>query len=265
MAHIISLCNQKGGVGKTTTAVNISAYLAAFGKRVLLVDLDPQGNASSAFVKDKNQLGKTVYDALVHGDDPFDVVKKTRFSNIDILPANSSLAGATIELVGKKNREFLLDELLKKVKKRYDYIIIDLPPSLGLFMINALAASDRVIVPIQCEYYALEGLAELLRTMGLVKKNLKVKNQIMGALLTMYDKTSPLNRAVSKEIHRNFPGYVFQAVIPRNIKLAEAPSFGMSVLHHSPYSHGAKAYRKLTEEIIEILEGHLVKKPALTA
>lgn len=254
MAHIVSFCNQKGGVGKTTSAVNCAAYIAATGRRVLLVDLDPQGNATSAFIADKHKIGSTIYDSLVHDMDPFDVIKKTRLKHLDLFPAHSSLAGATIELVTKKNREFRLRELLKKVEKRYDYIIIDLPPSLGLFLINALAASHKVIIPVQCEYYALEGLAELLRTMDLVTKNLGTQNEILGAVLTMYDRTSSLNRAVAREIRRKFPGYVFETVIPRNTKLAEAPSHGKSIMHYAPYSHGAKAYQKLAEEIIDVIE-----------
>ena len=254
MATVISFCNQKGGVGKTTSVVNLCAYLAAAGRRVLLVDFDPQGNATSAFLKDKNAVGKTVYDALVHDSDPFDIIKKTRLKNLDILPSNSVLTGATIELVSKPKREFRLQQLLKKVDARYDYVIIDLPPSLGLFMVNALTASHKVIVPIQCEYYALEGLGELMRTMQLVTKNLKVRNEILGVLLTMYDRTSALHRAVAQEIRKKFPGYVFEAVIPRNAKLAEAPSHGKSIMHHAPYSHGAKAYQQFAQEFIEIVE-----------
>lgn len=254
MAVTISFCNQKGGVGKTTSAVNLSAYCAARGKRVLLVDFDPQGNATSVFVADKNKLVRTIYDALIREMDPFDIIKKTDFANLDIFPANAALAGATIELTNKKNREFQLRGLLKKVKKRYDYIVIDLPPSLGLFLVNALVSSDYVIVPMQCEYYALEGLAELLRTMGLVNKNLKIKNEILGALLTMYDGTNRLHRAVEKEIKKKFPGYVFEARIPRNVRLAEAPSHAKSILHYAPYSHGGKAYQKFAEEVMELLE-----------
>lgn len=254
MAFSISFCNQKGGVGKTTSAVNVAAFLAASGRSVLLVDCDPQGNATSVFVSDKNKVGSTLYDSLVHDADPCDVIKKTRLRNLDLLPANSGLAGATVELVHKKDREFRLRALLKKVEKRYDYIVIDLPPSLGIFLINALAASHKIIIPVQCEYYALEGLAELLRTMKLAAQNLGVQNDILGAALMMYDRTSALHRAVAKEIQKKFPGYVFETVIPRNVKLAEAPSHGKSIMHYAPYSHGAKAYQKLTKEIIDILE-----------
>ncbi len=254
MARIISFCNQKGGVGKTTSAVNLAAFFAARGRRTLLVDFDPQGNATSAFVRDKNRLTRTVYDALIHGMDPFDIIKKTAFANLDILPANSSLAGATVELVGAKRREYALLELLQKAEKRYDYIIIDLPPSLGLFLVNALVASRYIIVPVQCEYYALEGLGELLRTFTLVSKNLGVRNEILGVLMTLYNRTSSLHRRVAREICKKFPGYVFEAVIPENTKLAEAPSHGTSILHYAPYSHGAKAYQRFAEEVIEMIE-----------
>lgn len=254
MARIISLCNQKGGVGKTTSAVNLAVYLAARGKKVLIVDFDPQANATSAFLGEKQKTGKTVYHALINNDDPFDIIQKTKFQRVDILPSGSLLAGASVELVNKKDREFRLQKVLQKVEKRYDYIVIDLPPSLGLFMVNALVASRYVIITIQCEYYALEGLAELLRTLKLLNKNLKVKNEVLGALLTLYDRTSALHRAVAKEIKKKFPGYVFETIIPRNLKLAEAPSHGKSILHYAPYSHGAKAYQRLAEEVLEILE-----------
>ncbi|MEK7636326.1 MAG: AAA family ATPase [Patescibacteria group bacterium] len=261
MARIISFCNQKGGVGKTTSAVNFAAYSAARGRKTLLVDFDPQGNATSAFFHDKNRLVRSVYDALVHEMDPFDIIKKTKLHNLDLLPSNSALAGATIELVAVKRREYRLLELLQKIEKRYDYIVIDLPPSLGLFLINALVASRYIIIPVQCEYYALEGLAELLRTFTLVSKNLKARNEILGVVLTMYDRTNGLHRAVAKEIKKKFPGYVFETVIPRNIKLAEAPSHTRSILHYAPYSHGAKAYQRFTDEVFELIEiNHKNKK-----
>ena len=252
MATIISLLNQKGGTGKTTTSVNLAVYLVALGKKVLLVDIDPQANATSGLGIDRRALPKNIYHTLVLDTPPEAAIKKTRLLNLEIMPASSDLAGASIELVGAKRREFRLRDMLKKISARYDYIMIDPPPSLGLLTLNALTASDKVIIPVQCEYYAMEGLAELLRTIQMVKKNLKAKVEVGGVLLTMFDKTSRLHRAVAKEIRKKFPGHVFEAVIPRNISLAEAPSFGKSIMHYDPYSHGAKAYRQLAEELLKM-------------
>lgn len=252
MAIIISFLNQKGGTGKTTTSVNLSSYLVAFGKRVLLVDIDPQANATSGLGFDKRTAAKNLYHALVLECEPDAIIKKTRLLNLDIVPASADLAGAAVELVSMRRREFRLRDLLKKVYKYYDYIVIDPPPSLGLLTLNALTASDKVIIPVQCEYYAMEGLAELLKTIQLVRKNLKSRVEIGGVLLTMFDKTSRLHRAVAKEIRKNFPGRVFDTVIPRNVSLAEAPSFGKPILQYDPYSHGAKAYRQLAEEILKL-------------
>lgn len=254
MARIISLCNQKGGVGKSTSAQNLSVFLAALGKRVLLVDIDPQANATSGMGVNPRRLEKSVYHPLIGKMSVEDVIKKTGILNVDLLPASSALAGAAVELVDMRGREYKLKEILEPIRRKYDFIIIDSPPSLGLLTINALTAAGKVIIPVQCEYYALEGLADLLRTIQLVNTNLKTKIAVFGALLTMYDRKSRLHRAVAKEIRRKFPGYVFDAVIPRNVSLAEAPSFGKTILHYAPYSHGAKAYRQLAEEILR-LEG----------
>lgn len=252
MARIISICNQKGGTGKTTTSVNLSVFLAALGKRVLLVDMDSQANATSGIGLNPRRLEKSIYHALIGKVTIGDAVRKTPVLSVDILPASSDLAGAAIELVDIKNREFKLKEVLREVSKKYDYIVIDSPPSLGLLTINALTAAERTIIPVQCEYYALEGLADLLRTVKLINTNLKAKTAIMGTVLTMFDRKSRLHRAVAKEIRRKFPGYVFNAVIPRNVSLAEAPSFGKTILQYDPYSHGAKAYRQLAEEILRL-------------
>lgn len=254
MSRIISFCNQKGGVGKTTTAMNTAAYLVAYGKTVLLVDADPQANATSGVGFSPQELKQTVYDALIFDANPKLIVKRTRVLGLDILPSSPDLAGANVELVKMQAREFRLKEVLKKVAYDYDYIIIDSPPSLGLLTINALVASHKVIIPVQCEYYSLEGLADLLKTIALINKNLKVNVAVMGTLFTMYDRKSRLNRAVEKEIRRKFPGYVFDAMIPRNISLAESPSFGKTILQYSPYSHGAKAYRRLAGEILKLEE-----------
>lgn len=254
MSRIITLCNQKGGVGKSTSAQNLSVFLAALGKKVLLVDFDPQSNTTSGLGFNARKIEKSIYHALIGKIPAADAVKKTRILAVDILPASPALAGATVELVDMRQREYKLKEILEPLRRKYDFIIIDSPPSLGLLTINALTASQKVIIPVQCEYYALEGLADLLRTIQLINSNLKTRTSILGALLTMYDRKSRLHRAVAKEIRRKFPGYVFEAVIPRNISLAEAPSFGKTILQYDPYSHGAKAYRQLAEEILR-LEG----------
>lgn len=254
MARVITLCNQKGGVGKSTTAQNLAAFLAAMGKRILLVDIDPQANTTSGFGLNPRRLEKSIYHALINKSATEDIIKTTKILNVDLLPSTSALAGAAIELIDMKGREYKLKEVLEPVRRRYDFIIVDSPPSLGLLTLNALTAAQKVVIPVQCEYYALEGLADLLQTIQLVNANLRTKIGIMGTLLTMYDRKSRLHRAVAKEIRRKFPGYVFQVVIPRNVSLAEAPSFGKTILQYDPYSHGAKAYRQLAEEILA-LEG----------
>ncbi len=252
MARIVSLCNQKGGVGKSTTSINLAVFLAALGKRALLVDIDPQANATSGLGINPRKFEKSIYHVLIGKTRPEEVIKKTGILSVDLLPASPALAGAAVELVDMRNREYKLREVLEQVRRKYDFIIIDSPPSLGLLTINALVAAGKVIIPVQCEYYALEGLADLLRTVQLVNTNLKTRTAVMGALLTMYDRKSRLHRAVEKEIRRKFPGYVFDAVIPRNVSLAEAPSFGKTILQYDPYSHGAKAYRQLAEEVLRM-------------
>jgi len=254
MARIIALCNQKGGVGKSTTAQNLAVFLSAFGKRVLLVDIDPQANTTSGLGFNPRKTEKSIYHLLIGKDAVDSVVKKTKILAVDLLPSSPALAGAAIELIDIKNREYKLKEVLEPVRRKYDFIIIDSPPSLSLLTINALTAAQKIIIPVQCEYYALEGLADLLQTIQLVNSNLKTRIAVMGALLTMYDRKSRLNRAVEKEIRRKFPAYVFETVIPRNVSLAEAPSFGKTILQYDPYSHGAKAYRQLAEEVLK-LEG----------
>lgn len=252
MARAIALCNQKGGVGKSTTAQNLSVFLAALGKKVLIVDIDPQANTTSGLGINPRKLEKTIYHGLIGKEGVGDIIKKTSILSVDLLPASSSLAGAAIELVDIKNREYKLKEILDPIRKKYDFIIIDSPPSLGLLTLNALTAAQKLIIPVQCEYYALEGLADLLTTIQLINTNLKSRIAVMGALLTMYDRKSRLHRAVEKEIRRKFPGYVFDAIIPRNVSLAEAPSFGKTILQYDPYSHGAKAYRQLAEEVLKM-------------
>ena len=252
MAQIIGLVNQKGGVSKTTTAINLAGYLAALGKYVLLVDIDPQANATSGIGMDPQTVPLNLYHSLIGGILPEETIRKTSLFGYDILPSNSDLAGATIELVNIPNREFKLYELLRHVRTNYDYILIDCPPSLGLLTINGLVAADEVIIPVQCEYYALEGLGQLLKTIELVQDNLGSPIKIKGALLTMYDKRNRLSRQVRKEMDRNFAGYVFESIIPRCVKLAEAPSFGKTIIQYNPRSKGARAYQNLAKEIINI-------------
>ncbi|MDP3778829.1 MAG: AAA family ATPase [bacterium] len=254
MARIITVCNQKGGVGKSTTVQNVAAFLAALGKRILIVDLDSQANTTSGLGLLPHRLEKTVYDTLIGRATGEEVIKKTALASVDILPASTALAGANIELIDIPNREYKLKEVLDPLRSRYDFILIDSAPSVALLTINALIVSSKIIIPVQCEYYALEGLADLLRTIQLVNSNLKTRISVMGALLTMYDHKSRLHRAVAKDIRRKFPGYVFSSVIPRNVSLAEAPSFGKTILQYDPYSHGAKAYRKLAQEILKLEE-----------
>jgi chromosome partitioning protein len=251
MAKIISLINQKGGVGKTTTAINVATYLAEAGKLVLLVDLDPQGNASSGLGIDIRNLEKGIYHAIVSGQHPRDIILHLEDSKHDILPSSQDLAGAGIELVHFENREFRLYEVLRQIRTEYDYIIIDSPPSLGLLTINGLVASDEVLIPVQTEYYALEGLSQLLQTIELVQKHLQPNLKVMGAVLTMYDKRNRLARQVVREMRNHFPGHVFDSVIPRSVRLAEAPSYGKSILNFDSLSKGARSYKNLVREILE--------------
>jgi len=252
MAKIISLVNQKGGVGKTTSAINLATYLAEAGKFVLLVDLDPQGNASSGLGVDTRSLEKNLYHAMILGEHPSGIIYKTETLGHDLIPSSQDLAGAGIELVHMDNREFRLYNVLREIRTNYDYIIIDSPPSLGLLTINGLVASDEVIIPVQTEYFALEGLSQLLNTINLVKENLQPDLKIMGAMLTMYDKRNRLSRQVVKEVRDHFPGRVFESVVPRSVRLAEAPSFGKSILSFDGLSKGARAYRNLAREIMDL-------------
>lgn len=252
MAKIISLVNQKGGVGKTTSAINLATYLAAAGKFVLLVDLDPQGNASSGLGVDMSKLEKNLYHSMILGEHPSNIILKTQTFGHDLMPASQDLAGAGIELVQMDNREFRLYNVLREIRTNYDYIIIDSPPSLGLLTINGLVASDEVLIPVQTEYFALEGLSQLLNTINLVRDNLQPELKVMGALLTMHDRRNRLSRQVIKEVHDHFPGKVFESIIPRTVRLAEAPGFGKSILNFDALSKGARAYRNLAREIIEL-------------
>ena len=252
MARVIAICNAKGGVGKTTTAVNLASYLAAMGKYVLLVDMDAQANATTGLGVHIADNASNIYHSLVSDLNPQLSIKKTSLFGFDILPAAQSLAGATVELVSMEERELRLKKVLNPIRTSYDYILIDCPPSLGLLTVNALAASERVIIPVQCEYYALEGLGQLLKTVDLVKQGLNPDLQVLGVLLTMYDRRNQLSNQVLNEVSKNFPGRVFNAVIPRTVSLAESPSFGKTILQFDPDSKAARAYRQLAEEVIRL-------------
>jgi len=254
MAKIIAICNQKGGVGKTTTAVNLAAYLAAAGRKTLIVDFDPQANATSGLGFDYQNLSLTVYQALISSIPLERVIQKTSIFGLDLLPSSPHLIGAEVELKDLINKESRLLQVLDPGQPLYNYIIIDLPPSLGLLTINGLVAADEVLIPIQTEFYALEGLAQLINTIDLIRRNLGKNLGILGAVLTLYDRRNRLDRLVAKHIRRHFPGYVFAAVIPRSVSLAEAPSFGQPILKYNPRSEGARAYRQLAQEFIRRIE-----------
>jgi len=252
MAKIISFINQKGGVGKTTSAVNTASYLADAGKFVLLVDLDPQGNATSGLGIDPRQVENSLYSTMVGEGNVRDAIMGTSMEGFNIIPATADLAGANVELVDVENREFRLYDVLRQVRTDYDYIIIDSPPSLGVLTINGLVASDSLIIPVQAEYYALEGLGQLLETIDLVQNNLQPKLEIMGAVITLFDRRNRLARQVVREMRQHFPGKVFESIIPRSVRLAEAPSFGQTISVFDSFNKGAKAYKSLAKEIIAL-------------
>jgi len=251
MSRIIAIVNQKGGVGKTTTAINLGAYLAWLGKFVLLVDADPQANATSSLGLDQSKLGKALYHTLVEPISFREIIQGTHHQGYKIAPATPDLAGARVELVNLADREYRLRQTLLEVKNDYDYIIIDCPPSLDLLTVNGLVAADEVLIPVQAEYLALEGLGQLLNTISLVKENLKPELNVLGALVTMYDKRNRLARQVLAELRQHFPYRVFGTLIPRNIRLTEAPSFSQTILAYDAGSVGAKAYENLAREIIQ--------------
>lgn len=251
MVGIIAIANQKGGVGKTTTAVNLSACLAELGNKVLLMDIDPQGNATSGVGLDKEKVQTCIYDALINEIPVEKVIYSTKQKNLDAIPATIQLAGAEIELVPTMSREVRLRRMVESLKNRYKFIIIDCPPSLGLLTLNALTAADAVLVPIQCEYYALEGLGQLVRTIDLVKKHLNSSLKIGGVLLTMYDSRTNLSAQVAAEVRNYFGQLVFKAVIPRNVRLSEAPSHGKPIIEYDPRSKGAEVYKIMAKEVVK--------------
>ncbi|MDD2758291.1 MAG: ParA family protein [Patescibacteria group bacterium] len=251
MPPVISIVNQKGGVGKTTTAVNLAAGLSEAGKFVLLVDLDPQGNATSGLGIKHEELEQGLYHSIMGEARVHDVIKNTAHTGLRVAPATPDLAGANVELVNVAGRESKLSDVLAEAKHAYDYIIIDCPPSLGILTLNGLVAADHVLIPVQAEYYALEGLGQLLKTIDLVRENIRPDLNILGAVLTMFDSRNRLSEEVLHELYKYFPNNIFRSVIPRTVRLAEAPSYGQSIFHYESNGKGAKAYERLTREILE--------------
>ena len=250
MGKIIAFTNKKGGVGKTTTAVNMAAYCADLGKRTLLVDVDSQGNATTALGFSKSQLKKSVHNVLIEEDAAANNILPTQVQLLDILPSNVDLSGAEVDLVYKKNREKILKNALEKIRDDYDYIFIDCPPSLGLLTINAWVASDSVIIPLQGEYFALEGVSQLMNTIALVKQRLNPNLNIEGVVITMYDGRALISRQIAAQIKKFFKNKLYEIVIPRNVRLAEAPSHGKPIMVYEPKCAGARAYKALTEEFL---------------
>ena len=250
MGRIIAIANQKGGVGKTTTAINLSACLADKGKKVLAVDMDPQGNMTSGLGLDKEFLEKTVYDMIIGESDIEEVLQKETMENLDVLPTNIDLSAAEIELIDVENKEFIVTNSIQKIRDNYDFVIIDCPPSLSMLTINAMTTADSVLVPIQCEYYALEGLSQLIHTVELVKDRLNPDLEIEGVVFTMYDARTNLSLQVVENVKDNLQQNIYKTIIPRNIRLAEAPSYGMPINQYDPKSAGSESYMRLADEVI---------------
>ena len=250
MAKVIAIANQKGGVGKSTTAINLSACLAEKGKKVLAIDIDPQGNTTSGLGVDKNNVENTLYELLLGEAEAKDTIVKDVVENVDLIPSNVNLSGAEIELIGVDEKEYIMKKIIDKVRRKYDYIIMDCPPSLNMLTINALTAANSVLVPIQCEYYALEGLSQLIHTIELVKERLNKKLVMEGVVFTMYDARTNLSLQVVENVKENLQQNIYKTIIPRNVRLAEAPSYGQPITLYDPRSTGAEAYRLLAEEVI---------------
>lgn len=255
MSKIISITNQKGGVGKTTTAINLSSCLAEKGKKVLAVDMDPQGNMTSGLGIEKNSLENTVYQLIIDDCTLSECIIQDKFENLSIIPSNINLSGAEVELIDLDQKEFLLKEKLDSIKNNFDYIIIDCPPSLNLLTVNALVASDTVLIPIQCEYYALEGLSQLMQTITLIQERLNENLMIDGIVFTMYDSRTNLSIQVVENVKENLSVHIYNTLIPRNVRLAESPSYGLPITIYDGKSSGAQAYRSLTEEMLQNMEG----------
>lgn len=255
MSKVIAIANQKGGVGKTTTSVNLSSCLAYKGKKVLLIDIDPQGNSTSGLGIDKKAIDKSVYDVIINDVKIEDAILETRVENLEICPSNIQLAGAEVELVSFISRETRIKSAIEDIREKYDFIIIDCPPSLGLLTVNSLTAADTILVPIQCEYYALEGLSQLMNTVRLVQKHLNPRLDVEGVVLTMFDARTNLSIQVVEEVKKYFKNKVYRTVIPRNVRLSEAPSYGLPIILYDAKSKGAECYLELAEEVIEYSEG----------
>lgn len=251
MGRIIAIANQKGGVGKTTTAINLSACLAEQGQKVLVVDIDPQGNTTSGFGVDKNEIENTVYEVILKECDITDAIIEDVIDNLDLLPSNVNLAGAEIDLIDVDSREYILKESIGSVRDKYDYVILDCPPSLSMLTVNAMTAANTVLVPIQCEYYALEGLTQLIHTINLVKKKLNPSLELEGVVFTMFDSRTNLSLQVVENVKDNLKQNIYKTIIPRNIRLAEAPSHGLPINLYDPKSSGAESYKLLAQEVME--------------
>ena len=251
MGRIIAIANQKGGVGKTTTAINLSASLAALGKKVLAIDMDPQGNMTSGLSVDKNNVENSIYDLLIGEATIEECIQHEVYENLDVLPSNIDLSAAEIELIGVDNKEFIVKNEVKKIEDNYDFVIIDCPPALSMLTINAMTTADSVLVPIQCEYYALEGLSQLIHTIELVQERLNPELKMEGVVFTMYDARTNLSLQVVENVKENLNQNIYKTIIPRNIRLAEAPSYGMPINLYDSRSTGAESYRLLAEEVIK--------------
>jgi len=251
MGRVIAIANQKGGVGKSTTAVNMASYLGDFGFKTLLIDFDPQSNSTSGLGIEKEKIKNSVYDVVISGADVYSAILKTSYNNLFILPSNIQLAGAEVELVSAMKREYKLKAVIDQLKNEFDFILIDCPPALGLLTINALAAANEVLIPIQCEYYALEGLGQLINTINLIKNNLNEFLEITGVVMTMFDSRTKLAEQVIEEVKAYFPEKLYKTIIPRNVRLSEAPSYGKPIIDYDPNCKGATAYKDLTEEVIK--------------